>query len=126
MHSWTPRFCRGSFSEHHHTPRFTCNPGGSMHHWRTFLAALIVVACGDQMPPSAVGGSASMLANAQSELVPAGVFNTQMRPGVEGPGCAAPSEGGAQGKGLGRGAGRAAAAHKNQGGGEGRVRGHPP
>src|SRR5207245_11217589 len=95
---WTPRFFRGSFSEHHHTPRFTRNPGGSMHHWRTLLAALIVVACGDQMPPSAVGGSASMLANAQSELVPAVVFNTQMRSALEVPACASATKGHAQAK----------------------------
>ena len=67
-----------------------------MHHWRTFLAALIVVACGDQMPPSAVGGSASMLANAQSELVPAVVFNTQMRSELEVPTCVSESQGHAQ------------------------------
>ncbi len=87
-----------------------------MRHWRTFLAALVVVACGDQTPSSAIGGSASLLANAQSELVPAVVFNTQMRSELEVPACASESKGHAQVKVLEDGTIEAAATISNKGG----------
>jgi hypothetical protein len=67
-----------------------------MSHWRTLLAALVVVSCGDQTAPSGISGRASFLASAQSELVPAVVFNTQMRSDIEVPACASESRGHAQ------------------------------
>lgn len=65
-------------------------------HRCTFLAVLFAVACADQTPPSAVPGSTALVASAQSEVVPAIVFNTQMRSDIESPACASESKGHAQ------------------------------
>lgn len=59
------------------------------------LAALVAVGCSDPAP-SAIGGSAELLANVQSDLVPATVFNTQMRSELEVPACTTESKGHAQ------------------------------
>ena len=67
-----------------------------MRHWRTFLAALIALGCGDRTPPAAIVGSAALRASVQSELAPPLVFNTQMRSELEVPTCVSESKGHAQ------------------------------
>ncbi|HEV8265313.1 MAG TPA: CHRD domain-containing protein [Gemmatimonadales bacterium] len=83
---------------------------------RAFMAALVVVGCSDPTPTSAIGGSAQLLAGAQSELVPAVVFNTQMRSELEVPACASASKGHAQVKVLEDGTIEAVAILDNKGG----------
>lgn len=64
---------------------------------RSACAAVLVVAgCGDPAPTGAIGGSAGLVANAQSELEPAVVFNTQLRNEIEVPACPSASKGYAQ------------------------------
>jgi hypothetical protein len=67
-----------------------------MRQWSALMASLAVVACADPTPPSAVDNRPSLLASVQSELVPAVVFNTQMRSELEVPACATESKGYAQ------------------------------
>ena len=87
-----------------------------MRHWRTFLAALIALGCGDRTPPAAIVGSAALRASVQSELAPPLVFNTQMRSELEVPTCVSESQGHAQIKILQDGTIHAAARINNLGG----------
>jgi CHRD domain-containing protein len=87
-----------------------------MRHWRTFLAALIALGCGDRTPPAAIVGSAALSASVQSELAPPLVFNTQMRSELEVPTCVSESKGHAQIKILQDGTIQAAAKLNNLGG----------
>jgi len=87
-----------------------------MRHWRTFLAALIALGCGDRTPPAAIVGSAALRASVQSELAPPLVFNTQMRSELEVPTCVSESQGHAQIKILQDGTIQAAARINNLGG----------
>jgi CHRD domain-containing protein len=87
-----------------------------MRHWRTFLAALIALGCGDRTPPAAIVGSAALRASVQSELAPPLVFNTQMRSELEVPTCVSESKGHAQIKILQDGTIQAAARINNLGG----------
>jgi hypothetical protein len=67
-----------------------------MRHFRALMAAVLAAGCGDPTPTGAIGGRASLSANAQSELMPPVVFNTQMRSALEVPACASASMGHAQ------------------------------
>ncbi|HEV2750208.1 MAG TPA: CHRD domain-containing protein [Gemmatimonadales bacterium] len=87
-----------------------------MRHWRTFLAALIAIGCGDRTPSSAISGNVSLLANLQSEQAPPLVFNAQMRSELEVPTCVSESKGHAQIKILQDGTIEAAAKINNLGG----------
>jgi len=87
-----------------------------MRHWRTFVAALIALGCGDRTPPAAIVGSAALHASVQSELVPPLVFNAQMRSELEVPTCVSESQGHAQIKILQDGTIQAAARINNLGG----------
>lgn len=87
-----------------------------MRHWGAFLAALLVVGCGDPTPPTGVGRSASLLANVQRELAPPLVFNTQMRSELEVPTCVSASKGRAQIKIMDDGTIESAATLNNMGG----------
>jgi CHRD domain len=87
-----------------------------MRHWRTFLAALIAMGCGDRTSPGTITGSASLLASVQSGLAPPLVFNTQMRSELEVPTCVSESKGHAQIKILQDGTIEAAARLNNLGG----------
>ena len=87
-----------------------------MRHWRTFVAALIALGCGDRTPPAAIVGSAALHASVQSELAPPLVFNAQMRSELEVPTCVSESQGHAQIKILQDGTIQAAARINNLGG----------
>jgi CHRD domain len=87
-----------------------------MRHWRTFVAALIALGCGDRTPPAAIVGSAALRASVQSELAPPLVFNAQMRSELEVPTCVSESQGHAQIKILQDGTIQAAARINNLGG----------
>ena len=87
-----------------------------MRHWRTFVAALIALGCGDRTPPAAIVGSAALQASVQSELAPPLVFNAQMRSELEVPTCVSESQGHAQIKILQDGTIQAAARINNLGG----------
>jgi CHRD domain-containing protein len=67
-----------------------------MRHLGALMAALVGAGCGDPTPTSAIGDSAPLLSNVQSELVPPVLFNTQMRSELEVPACASASKGHAQ------------------------------
>jgi len=67
-----------------------------MRTWIAFFTMIVVVACSDPTPTSRIVGSASLVADAQSELVPPVVFNTQLRSELESPACTSESKGLAQ------------------------------
>ena len=60
------------------------------------VAAIVAGACTEAPQTSAVALSGPVLANATSDLVPAIVFNTQLRSELEVPACASESKGHAQ------------------------------
>jgi len=67
-----------------------------MRHLSALMAAVVAAGCGDSTPTGAIGGRASLSANAQSELMPPVVFNTQMRSELEVPTSTSESKGHAQ------------------------------
>jgi len=87
-----------------------------MRHWGVYMAALVVAGCSDPAPTSRIVGSTSLRASVQSGLVPAVVFNTQMRSELEFPACASESKGRAQIKILEDGTIEAAVDINNKGG----------
>ena len=67
-----------------------------MRTWIAFFTTIVLAACSDPTPAGNIVGSASLVADAQSELVPPVVFNTQLRSELESPACASESQGLAQ------------------------------
>jgi len=67
-----------------------------MRTWIAFFTTIVLAACSDPTPTSRIAGSAALVADAQSELVPPVVFNTQLRSELESPACVSESKGLAQ------------------------------
>jgi len=67
-----------------------------MRTWIAFFTTIVLAACSDPTPTSRIVGSAALVADAQSELVPPVVFNTQLRSELESPACVSESKGLAQ------------------------------
>ncbi len=67
-----------------------------MRTWIAFFTTIVLAACSDPTPPSRIVGNAALVADAQSDLVPPVVFNTQMRSELESPACVSESKGLAQ------------------------------
>src|SRR6266542_1887023 len=67
-----------------------------MRTWIAFFTTIVVAPCSDTTPAGSIAGSAALVADAQSELVPPVVFNTQLRSELESPACVSESQGLAQ------------------------------